>query len=140
MTPDPAVAEAPAVANPLDQLVERYVQLRDRKAEMKGEYEKKVAALDQAMDRIENFLLKHLNDSGSESVRTKAGTFFKQERNSATVADWDACLAFITGGEHWSMLEKRVSKAFVEAYKEEHNDLPPGVNWRSEVTVNVRRA
>lgn len=138
MSLETPVASAPTAQ--LSQLVDRYVQLRDRKTELKTEYEKSVEQIDAAMTRIENFLLKHLNDSGSESVRTEAGTFFKSERTSATVADWDAALNFIRDNEHWAMLDKRVSKAFVVAYKEEHNDLPPGINWRSEVTVNVRRA
>jgi hypothetical protein len=56
------------------------------------------------------------------------------------VADWDATLDFIKANEHWQMLEHRVSKQAVEEYKSEHGDLPPGVDWREEVTVNVRRA
>ena len=31
-------------------------------------------------------------------------------------------------------------KQAVEQYKEEHGDLPPGINWREEVVVNVRRS
>lgn len=141
MADEVASAEAPATAvNPLDQLVERYILLRDKKAELKGDYERKVDNVDIALGKIENFLLKHLNDSQSEAVRTKAGTFYKQERTSATVADWDSVLNWVKSGEHWSMLEKRVSKSFVEAFKEAHNDLPPGINWRSEIVVNVRRS
>lgn len=130
------------VENPLDQLVERYVQLRDKKTELKGDYEKKVAAVDAALARIESFFLKHLTDSQAESVRTKHGTFFKQERTSATVADWESITAWLMEDleARWPMVEKRVSKSFVEAFKEEHNDLPPGINWRSEIVVNVRRS
>lgn len=142
MADEAASAEAPATAAPLDQLVERYVKLRDRKTELKGEYEKSVAAIDQAMERIENFLLKQLNDSKAESVRTKAGTFFKSLRYSATCADWDNVWAWVQEDPETraAMLEKRVSKAFVEAYEAEHNDLPPGVNVRKETVVNVRRS
>jgi hypothetical protein len=38
------------------------------------------------------------------------------------------------------MLERRVSKAAVEQYKDEHGNLPPGINWREEITINVRRS
>lgn len=124
----------------LEKIVNAYITLRDEKARRKSEYEKQVAELDSAMERIENYFLKHLQDSGSESVRTKAGTFYKQERISATVADWDMVLDFIRQGEHWSMLERRVNKTFVESYKAEYHDIPPGVNLRSELVVNVRRS
>lgn len=144
MADEVASTEAPAAvaANPLDQLVDRYVQLRDRKTQLKGEYEKSVARIDEAMGKIENFLLKHLNDCQSESVRTKSGTFFKSLRYSATCADWDSIWAWVQEDPQTrvAMLEKRVSKAFVEAYETEHNDLPPGVNVRKETTVNVRRS
>lgn len=144
MADEAASAEAPAKSaeNPLDLVVERYVILRDKKTQMKSDYEKKVATVDAAMERIEAFLLKHLTDSNSESVRTKAGTFFKSTRTSATVADWDAVSAWVLEDtvSRWPMLEKRVSKGFVEAFAEAHNDLPPGVNVRQETTVNVRRS
>lgn len=145
MADEVASPEAPAAAsaaNPLEQIVERYIALRDKKTDLKGDYEKKVAAVDQALERIEMFLLKHLNDNSAESVRTGAGTFFKSARTSATAADWDAVSAWIQEDPEtrWAMLEKRVSKGFVEAYEAEHNDLPPGVNVRKETTVNVRRS
>lgn len=135
-------AAAPAAVNPLDQLVEKYIALRDRKAALKGDYEKSVAKIDEALGRIEAYLLTQLTATGSESVRTKSGTFYKSERISATVADWDHIREWVLDApaERWSMLEKRVSKGFVEAYKTEHNDLPPGVNIRSEIVVNVRRS
>ena len=61
-------------------------------------------------------------------------------RTSATVADWDAYLAFVQTNERWDMLEKRCAKLAVEQYRAANDDLPPGINWKSAVTVNVRRA
>jgi hypothetical protein len=91
------------------------------------------------LDRIENFLLKRLTDQGVEAIRTKFGTAYTQERTSANVADWDMFLAFVREGEHWSALEKRVSKTFVDAHKQEHNDVPPGINVRVERVLNITR-
>lgn len=140
MSDETAAAEAPAVVNPLDQLVERYVQLRDRKADIVAAHKKEVAKYDEALTKIENYLLAQFNKMGVESVRTGHGTAYISNQTSATVADWDQALAWIQENEHWAMLEKRVSKGFVEAYKEQHNDLPPGINWRAEKVVNVRRS
>lgn len=134
--------QAEAAAKPLlDNIVEKYVALRDKKAELEAAHKKAKAEFDAALDRIEAYLLKHLNDNGAESIRTAAGTFYKSKQNSATVADWDQVRAWIEQDPEtrWPMLEKRVSKLFVEAHLEEHNDLPPGINWRSESVVNVRR-
>lgn len=144
MPEEVASPEAPAAtpAATLDDLVDRYIKLRDKKTELKGDYERKVAAVDQALERIEAFFMRHLDNSGSESVRTKAGTFFKAEQNSATVADWDSIWSWVQEDleARAAILEKRVSKGFVQSYRDEHNDLPPGINWRTAYVVNVRRS
>lgn len=124
----------------LASLVEKYITLRDKKAAIVNEAKEKAAKFDAVLDKIEGILLATFEEVGMESVKTKAGTAYKSTRTSATVADWDAAFAFIQDNNMWDMLEKRVSKATVEAYKAETGELPPGVNWREEITVNVRRA
>ena len=124
----------------LDLIVERYVQMRDRKAEMKAAYEASVADLNTGMAKLENAIMATLNEQGVESVRTSHGTAFKSVSNSATIADWDMYLAFVKENDRWDMLERRCAKLAVEQYRAANDDLPPGVNWKSAVTVNVRRA
>ena len=80
------------------------------------------------------------------TVKTKAEAAvkgvegIKSVTNSATIADWDAYLAFVKENDRFDMLEKRCAKLAVEQYRAANDDLPPGVNWKSAVTVNVRRA
>ena len=124
----------------LDLIVERYVQMRDRLAEMKAAYEASTADIKAGMAKLENAIMATLNEQGVESVRTASGTAFKSVSNSATIADWDAYLAFVKENDRWDMLEKRCAKLAVEQYRAANDDLPPGVNWKSAVTVNVRRA
>ena len=124
----------------MEELVEKYIELRDAKSKIKAAYDAKIAKIDGVLDKIEGVLLQQFTDSGMESVRTKSGTAYKQMRTSAGVADWDATLQFIQDNELWNMLERRVSKAAVEQFKDAHGDLPPGINWREEVVINVRRA
>jgi hypothetical protein len=123
----------------IDEIVEKYIALRDRKSQYKAEYEAKVSKIDEVLDKVEGALLKHFEAMGVENVRTKAGTAYKSTRTSATVADWDSFLGFVQQQEAWEMLEHRVSKKAVEEYKAANEDLPPGVNWRAEVVVNVKR-
>lgn len=123
----------------LDSMVEKYIALRDKKAAMKKAYELEAEKIDTLLSRVEGILLKHFEETGTESAKTAAGTAYKSERTSATVADWDMVLGFIQSNEAWSMLDKRVNKTAVDEYRKANGDLPPGVNWRSEVVVNVRR-
>lgn len=125
----------------MELIVEKYIALRDMKALMKTKYEAKVAKVDQIMDKIEGAILAEFNAQGMEACTTKAGTAYKQLRVSAGVADWDSALGFIREQELWQMLEHRVSKVAVSEYKDANDgDLPPGINWREEYVINVRRS
>jgi hypothetical protein len=56
------------------------------------------------------------------------------------VADPEAFMKHVIENEEWSLLEKRVAKGAVEQYKEANGDIPPGVNYREERVVNIRRS
>jgi hypothetical protein len=124
----------------LSEIISKYIQLRDKKAQMKAEYEGAVAPIQAALDKAEAAMLTVMQQQGVESFRTDAGTVYQSTRTSASVADWDSAFGFIQANNLWNMLEKRVSKSAVDEYVAQNNDLPPGINYRSEITVGVRRA
>jgi len=123
----------------VNEIVDRYIALRDKKAAIKKEYDEKIEAIEKVMDKAEAVLLKHFEETGAESVKTEAGTAYKARRTSATVADWDSFLAHVQKHEAWELLEHRAAKKAVEEYKAAMGDLPPGINWSSELVVNIRR-
>lgn len=123
----------------IDKIVETYIELRDRKAQMEAAHKAALAPINQAMLEAEMHLLTEMDKLGTEAFKTPAGTAYKSTRTSATVADWDSFIDFVRNHALWNMLERRVSKSAVDEYAEEKNDLPPGVNYRREVTVNIRR-
>lgn len=121
-------------------VVKKYIELRDKKAEMKAAFTASVATIDTAMERIETFLMTTLNQAGGSSLTTPYGTPYIAVQTSATVADWPSTLAWVKQNDQWDMLTRGVSKTHVEAFKLEHNDLPPGLNWTERRVVNVRRS
>ena len=124
----------------LDTLVSTYIQVRDRKAALKAQYEKKAAELDLLSEQIEGQLLLTFDKSGMQSVKTENGTAYVATRAYANIGDWDAFIAYVMKEEAGELLEHRCSKNAVAAYREEHNDSPPGVVWREERVVNIRRS
>lgn len=128
--------DAPQVAA----LVERYIALRDRKTELKAAYDASVADIDTAMERVENYLLHVMQELGVESVRTPFGTPYISRRTSASVADWESFLDFVKRNDEWSMLKRDVTKTVIASWRAAHNDLPPGLNWREERVVNIKRS
>ena len=123
----------------INELVGKYVELRDKKSEFKKEYESKVAKIDEVLDKIEVTLLKTFQESGVDSLSTPSGTAYVSSRTSATVADWDQFSKFVIEGGNFDFLEKRCSKEAVIQYKAAHNDLPPGITWSESRSVNIRR-
>jgi len=123
----------------LSELVAAYVQARDAKASLKAEYDEKLAHLEERLNKIEAKLLEVFEQTGMESVKTEHGTAYKSTRTTVSVADRDSFMEFVKSGDHWSMMEVRAAKTAVEQYKAANDELPPGINWRSEVVVNIRR-
>lgn len=125
----------------MDDLVETYIKVREKKSQLKAEYEAKVAKYDAVQEKIESLLLQRFGEMGVDSVKTPNGTAYTSVRSTATLADWDAFKAFITQQDDpYFFVERRVSKSAVEQYKAANDDLPPGVNWSETRTVNFRRS
>jgi hypothetical protein len=120
--------------------VEKYIEYRDKKAELKTKYEADVEDLDKKMAKIEAALLEAFDKTGMDSAKTKSGTAYIAVRTSASVADKEAFMEYVKAKEEWPLLEVRASKTGVEQFKSIHEDLPPGVNWREERVINIRRS
>jgi hypothetical protein len=124
----------------MSELVEKYIQLRDKKSEYKAEYDAKVSIIEALLNKIEGKFLQVFEESGMDSVKTEAGTAYKSTRISVTTGDKDAFMEFVRTNDEWPLLEVRPSKSAVEEYRAAHDDLPPGINWRAEQVVNIRRS
>lgn len=124
----------------LTEIVEKYIEIRDKKALLKADYEAKVAKVDTALTKLEGILLKTFDEAGMESCKTAAGTAYKTTRTSFTVADRDTFIGFVKDNEAWEMLESRCSKKAAEEFMAANGEIPPGVNYRAEQVVNVRRS
>lgn len=125
----------------LSEAVSLYIQLRDKKAQMKAEFDATVAPVQEKMDKLEAKLLDVFNQTGMDSVKTEFGTAYATTRSSASIADRDTFMDYVKANEEWSLLEVRVSKTAVDQFRSANdNELPPGVNIREERVVNIRRS
>lgn len=124
----------------LSDAVKLYIQLRDKKAELKAEYEAKVADIDEKLNALEAKLLQVFNETGTDSVRTEFGTAYVTTRNSVSVVDRDAFLSFIRETGDFSLLEVRPSRSAVPEFAAANGEPPPGVTMRTERVVNIRRS
>lgn len=123
----------------LAEVVQKYIEIRDKKAAIKAEYDAKVAKCEEALTKIEGKLLEVFEQTGMDSVRTEFGTAYASMRTTASIADREAFMDFVKKNNEWPLLEIRCSKTAVEQFKSVTDELPPGINWRAERVVNIRR-
>ena len=119
----------------MDDVVAKYVSLRDKKKETVERHKTELKPFDDALDALEGIMGKHLNEVGADSIKTPHGTFYRQTRVTARVADWAKVLDFAVENERYDLFERRVNKAVVEEI-----GAVPGVEVDTMVVVNVRRS
>lgn len=125
---------------PSGKLVDAYIQLRDRRAKRKAAYENEDESDKLKQEKIEGILLQRFREEGIDSVKSPAGTAYTLTRTSATVADGEAFFNFCRENDAWELVDKRANKTAIVAYKEENNDLPPGINYSETLVLGVRRS
>lgn len=123
-----------------DVLIKKYISLRDRRTERKRAFEAEDEVDKLAMGKIENDMLRRLNERGTDSSTVRGvGVAFKKTRSYCSVADWDIFFRYVQENQAWHMITHAASKDAVAEFKEANNDLPPGLNWTETIAVNFNR-
>lgn len=133
----------PPAAQPLDlaAVTNAHIKIRDARAQLKKNFELQDNDLKASQEKLEAVMLSHLNHHGMESVRTEAGTFYRQEDLIPSIADDTAFYGWIREHNAFDALERRVKKTFIKDFAEQHEgQLPPGINTHRQFVVRVRRA
>ena len=102
--------------------------------------EKVVDDVKEKRGKIDREFLRRFHEEGLTSVKTAHGTPYIIERTSYSVGDKDAFMSWVRQNGALDFLEVRCAKPMVEAYKEEHEDLPPGVNYSAALTIGVKKS
>lgn len=137
-----------------------YLKLRNSKKDLDEQAKKKTGPITAGLDLIENHFLAKMLELKVDSLKNEAGTPYRSEKTSITVADNGAFVdyvltralsglavsdaakeaiknAMLDSGQ-LALIEARAAKSAIEALMEETKELPPGLNHRVEATVNVR--
>lgn len=125
----------------IDELVCKYIALRDLIAADDEAYKAKQQTKKDMLDKIEAVLKKHFDATNTDSLSVRGvGTAFTQMRTSVTVSEWDAAWEYIQKEQAYDMLEHRVNKTAAMARLKETGELPPGLSMSQTVVVNIRRS
>ena len=124
----------------VEELVAKYIDLRDRKKAVQEEADLKVAAIDEEMKEISSVLLERCKDIGADSIRTGLGTVIRSVKARYWTSNWDALYGIIVDNDAFGLLEKRIHQSNMKTFLEENPDLhPEGLNVDKEYAITVRR-
>lgn len=129
-----------AITTPtVEELVEKYIALRDAKAAMKRAYDDAKSKVEAEMYRIEGTLLERMNEAGVESMRANSGTAYKTTKTYATVVDRAALRGYVESTGNWEVMTVSANAKVITDLMETSGEEVPGVNLRREIAVNIRR-
>ena len=122
------------------QVVDRMLEIRDRRSKLKKEFEAADKALRDMYEKGENWLLKHMQDTGHKSFKVDGATVFTKTNHRYSFGDWGNFAEWIKESGEVDLLQHRVSSTNMDTYLKESGALPPGIKQDPVVSVNIRKA
>lgn len=124
-----------------EELVARYVELRDDIAAKSEEFKATKAALEESMTILNDELFLRLKAAGGTSLKTRAGSVISKTTTTPKAADTGVFLDFIRTTGAVELLQARLSATAVNEWIENNNGaLPPGVIQETSHSITIRRA
>jgi hypothetical protein len=123
----------------LDQAVEGFIKLRNKKKEIETANKEILAPINDKMMKLENWIQQELQSQGATNVKTAHGTAYLSTTTKPKVEDWQTFLEYVRANDLWSLLERRPSKAAVDEFIESTEAVPPGLSITREVNARFRK-
>ena len=133
--------EVPVVKVQLDELVNAYLKIRNKKDELAREFQAKEQELKNDLAQLEQVMLNSCNEVSADSIKTSSGTIIKTLRENYVCSDWGNFKDFVLENEAVELLQQRIHQAnFKEFLSSRTEDgLPPGISSMREFSIVVRK-
>lgn len=123
----------------INDLVGNYVAIRDKLKAMEEEFDAKKKPVKETLDKIGGILREHMEKTGSEGIRTEAGTCYLTTRYTSSLADSEMFFKYVIDSERYDLLDKKANTTAVREFVKQNGGLPPGCNLSAIQTVGVKR-
>jgi hypothetical protein len=129
---------------------EQYIKLRDRISEIKTKHKEELEPLNNLLEKLNDLLLGHLSAIGADSVSATAGTVYRTQRKSASLADKSAFWTYVVEQGAWDLLDYKANPVAVADFIKESEEQakadptiipgpPPGVNYTVAWVAGIQR-
>lgn len=124
-----------------DKLAEVYIKIRDKRAELKEQYESEDNQLKEQLDLLAEKMLDICDTQNADSIKTKTGTIIRKVDTRYWTSDWESFYEFVQEHDAFPLLEKRIHQTNMKQFLEENPDaLPMGLQSDSKYSIVVRRS
>lgn len=123
-----------------DKLVTAYIAIRDKRSELKTQFEEQDNGLEDDMKKIEQAILEHCKENNIESLKTTHGTAYKRVSERFWATDWDAFNQYVREHDAIELYEKRIHQGNMKQFLEDHPGSTPPINVDRKFTISVRRS
>jgi hypothetical protein len=124
----------------VEQLVKAYIKMRDARQQLLREFDEADAKIKQQQDVVQQALLELCKETGTDGLKTSAGTVTRTVKTRHWTSDWNSMKNFIKENDAFELLEQRVHQTNMKSFLEENpNLMPPGMNIDSRYAITVRR-
>lgn len=126
---------------PADKLAEIYIKIRDKRDELKRQFEEEYAKLEEQLSLIADEMLEVCKENNADSIKTPAGTIMRRVDTRFWTNDWDSFYDFVNEHDAYGLFEKRIHQGNMKQFLEENPDLlPKGLMSDSKYKITVRRS
>lgn len=123
----------------VDDVIKKYISIREERKELKRQYEMQDAGLKDKLEKMEQWFLANQRAAGVTQFKSGSGVVYQSTRTLFTCVDWEKFHGWILDNRRLDLLEKRPLQGGLKEYREETGTIPPGLNVFSEIEVNVRK-
>lgn len=124
----------------VEQLVKVYIKMRDARQKLQQEFDEADSKIKIQQEAIQQALLELCKETGTDGLKTSAGTVTRTVKTRYWTSDWNSMKNFIKEHDAFELLEQRVHQTNMKSFLEENpNLMPQGMNIDSKYAITVRR-
>jgi len=124
----------------VEQLVKVYIKMRDARQRLQQDFDEADSKIKVQQEAIQQALLELCKETGTDGLKTAAGTVSRTVKTRYWTSDWNSMKNFIKEHDAFELLEQRVHQTNMKSFLEEnHNLMPQGMNIDSKYAITVRR-
>tara|TARA_R110002020_G_scaffold428072_1_gene637541 strand:- start:176 stop:616 length:441 start_codon:yes stop_codon:yes gene_type:complete len=125
----------------LTKLAKVYIRIREKRADMKKEFDIELDKLSSKMDAISSALDKHCVSNGVKSVKTQGGeTFYRKVNTRYFSNNWEAFCKYAIENDAAGLIQQRISTKNLKEYLEQNKDVViPSLQADSSYSISVRK-